>query len=264
MLCRGPRTPGPSEVLSDSEPHLIDRNAGTGQSSAPSSAFIFATEANVILTLQEAARRLNAGGVLLYPTETFFGIGCRADDAEAVLRVFRYKKRSLSMPLPVILGSRDQLALAACPDKATADDLAVLSSFWPGPLTLLLPARAELPDVLTGGTGKIALRVSSHPAARALALACGFPVVSSSANISGRPAVTKADRLDPELLASLRPETDGVLDEAPEPGGGEASTIVEPLGGRRLRLLREGALPLAELEHAGFTILTSSPSEAHA
>lgn len=221
-------------------------------------------EATVTLSLQEAARRLNGGGVILYPTETFFGIGCRADNAEAVLRVFSCKKRSLSMPLPVILGSREQLELVACPGPALAEDLAELSSFWPGPLTLLLPAKSDLPEALTGGSGKIAARVSSHPAARALAESCGFPVVSSSANISGRQAVTLARDLDPELLLSLQPDTDGVLDEPPVPGGGEASTIVEPLGGHRVRVLRKGALPLADLEAAGFSLLSSDFQEIHA
>ena len=216
------------------------------------------------LPLQEAARRMNLGGVLLYPTETFFGIGCRADNDDAVLRVFHYKKRSLSMPLPVILGSREQLELVACPGPDLADDVAALSAFWPGPLTLLLPAASGLPEALTGGTGHIAARVSSHPVARALALACGFPVVSSSANISGRPAVTRAADLDPDLLRSLRPDEDGVLDEPPAPGGGEASTIVAPEGGRRLRVIRKGALPLSELKQAGFSLLSSSLTEVRA
>lgn len=216
------------------------------------------------LSLQEAVRRLQLGGVLLYPTETFFGIGCRADDADAVLRVFRCKRRPLSMPLPVILGSPEQLALVACPAPSLADDMDGLTRFWPGPLTLLLPARPDLPEVLTGGSGHIAARVSSHPTARALAAGCGFPIVSSSANISGRSAVTAAADLDPELLRSLRPETDGVLDEPPTPGGGEPSTIVSPAGGRKLRLLREGALSLNRLREAGFHILTSDHSEVHA
>ena len=95
----------------------------------------------------------------------------------------------------------------------------LLSRFWPGPLTLLLPVVSGLPEALTGGSGRIAARVSSHPAARELALACGFPIVSTSANISGRPAVTSADALDAELVASLNPETDGVFDALPAPGG---------------------------------------------
>ena len=92
--------------------------------------------------------------------------------------------------------------------------------------------------------------------ARALALACGFPIVSSSANISGRAPVTQASELDPELLAFLRPGLDGVLalPNSPAPGGGLASTIVQPLGSRRLLIRREGALPLSALRDADFTL----------
>lgn len=221
-------------------------------------------------SLADAARRLNAGGLLVYPTETFFGIGCRADRADAIPLVFAAKRRAPDMPLPLILASAAQLPLAASVAPELEADVARLAAFWPAPLTLLLPVRADLPPALTAGTGNVAVRVSAHPAARALAEACGFPVVSSSANISGRPAVTDAASLDPELLASLRPGLDGVFDaraafpDAPPPGGGMASTIVEPLGmGRKsgccrlrsLRVLREGALPLSRLAAAGFTIL---------
>lgn len=218
----------------------------------------------------EAAQRLNAGGLVVYPTETFYGIGCRVDRADAVRRVFAIKRRAASMPLPLILGSADQLPLVADIPAQLEADIARLAAFWPAPLTLLLPVRPGLPDVLTAGTGKVAVRLSAHPGARALAEACGFPVVSSSANISGRPAVTGAASLDPELLAALEPGRDAVFDprhafpEAPPPGGGMASTIVEPLGAgrmsgccrlRSLRVLREGALPLSKLAAAGFTIL---------
>lgn len=299
----------------------VSSNSFAGQpGSIPPASFLCATAA-------EAARRLDAGGLVLYPTETFFGIGCRADCESAVLRVFAAKQRKADMPLPVIIGNAEQAACvvapevlarhepwaedqpcgsansapcpstaptadpaptscgepacAPCPDAAPspnaahapapestlnadeapsaptslADDIAALSAFWPGPLTLLLPARPGLPEALTGGTGRIALRVSPHPAARALALACGFPIVSSSANISGRPPVTQAVELDPELLAALSPGTDGIFDLPPAPGGGQASTIAEPLGGRRLILRREGALSAASLAEAGFTIL---------
>lgn len=260
-------------------------------------------------TAAEAARRLNEGGLILYPTETFFGIGCRADRADAVLRVFAAKQRKADMPLPVIIGSAEQAALVVAPQAlflpvpgdpapasgatgtapanlsqgeavpqpapehregreriaptgtdtpahaSLAQDFAALSVFWPGPLTLLLPAREGLPEALTGGTGRIALRVSPHPAARALALACRFPIVSSSANISGRPPVTQAAELDAELLAALRPGVDGIFDLPPAPGGGLASTIVEPLGSRRLLLRREGALSAETLARAGFQLI---------
>jgi len=204
---------------------------------------------------EEAASALDRGGLAVYPTETFFGLGCRADRAEAVLRVFEAKRRKPDMPLPVILGSAEQLELVACPAPGTGSDLADLTAFWPGPFTLLLPVRPGLPEALTGGTGRIALRVSSHPSARALAEACAFPIVSSSANISGRAPVTSAEELDAELLSSLRPGLDCVFlpPSCPAPGGGLPSTIVEPLGSRRLLVRREGALPLATLAEAGFS-----------
>ena len=206
----------------------------------------------------EAARGMMQGGLAVYPTETFFGLGCRADRADAVLRIFEAKRRKADMPLPVILGSAEQLELVAAPASSLASALADLSAFWPGPFTRLLPARSGLPEALTGGTGRIALRVSSHPAARALAEVCGFPIVSSSANISGRPPVTKVEELDPELLDFLRPGIDGVLappPPSPGPGGGLASTIVEALGARRLLVRREGAFPLAKLAEAGFSLI---------
>lgn len=228
-------------------PHLLGERPVRPEALYP---LLFADEA-------AAAQGMAQGGLAAYPTETFFGLGCRADRADAVLRVFEAKRRKADMPLPVILGSAEQLELAAAPGPELAADLAALSSFWPGPLTLLLPVRPGLPEALTGGTGRIALRVSSHPAARTLARACGFPIVSSSANISGRPPVTQAEELDPELLSSLRPGLDGVLappPPSPAPGGGLPSTIAEPLGSRRLLVRREGALPLALLAEAGFTL----------
>ncbi len=228
--------------------------AGRPQQSPARSSLLFADEA-------EAAFCLARGGLAVYPTETFFGLGCRADREDAVLRVFEAKRRKADMPLPVIIGSLAQLELAAAPAPGMDSDLADLAAFWPGPFTLLLPVRPGLPEALTGGTGRIALRVSSHPAARALAEACRFPIVSSSANISGRHPVTQACGLDPELLAFLRPGLDGVLappPPSPEPGGGLASTIAEPLGSRRLLVRREGALPLSRLEEAGFTLVFPS------
>ena len=226
------------------------RNDDRLGSSAPLGSLLFADAA-------EAARGMVQGGLAVYPTETFFGIGCRADRGDAVLRVFEAKRRKADMPLPVILGSAEQLELVAAPGPSLASDLGELAAFWPGPFTLLLPVRSGLPEALTGGTGRIALRVSSHPAARSLATACGFPIVSSSANISGRPPVTQAYELDPELIAFLRPGLDGVLappPPSPVPGGGLASTIVEPLGSRRLLVRREGALPLSQLADSGFTL----------
>ena len=134
---------------------------------------------------------LKSGGLLLYPTETFFGIGCRVSDDDAIARVFQVKRRLFAMPLPVILADAGQLPLVAQVAPALAEDVARLErAFWPGPLSLILPARMHISPLLTGGTGNIAVRVSPHPVPCELATLVGEPIVASSANISGHPAVT--------------------------------------------------------------------------
>ena len=148
-------------------------------------------------------------------------------------------------PLPLILGNWEQLDMIA---KVPDGFMPLLERFWPGPLSVLLPARLRVPDILTGGTGRVAVRLSSHPVARALAEAVGEPITSSSANISGTPAVVSAGQLDKELLVSVK----GVLDEPPTPAGGLPSTLVERLENGKLHILRSGAITPAELIAAGF------------
>lgn len=201
--------------------------------------------------LHEAVGLLKEDGVIIYPTETFFGIGCRYDSEKAISRVFRSKKRLLAMPLPLIIGNYEQLEMVTSPSRdIEADVLDLSSTFWPGPLTLILEARRHLSPLLTGGSGNIAVRISPHPVAQKLTLLSGGPLVSSSANISGQPAVTGAAELNPELVMAV----DAVLDLPPSPAGGRASTIVRPLGEKRLELLRFGALAPEKLSEAGYRL----------
>jgi L-threonylcarbamoyladenylate synthase len=203
------------------------------------------------LTLEEAAARLRNGDLLLYPTETFFGIGCKADDDAAIARIFQIKRRLFAMPLPIILEDAGQLSRAAqIPGNLLSDVERLAAAFWPGPFALILPARGHLSPLLTGGTGNIAVRVSSHPVPRELAKRAGEPLVASSANISGKPAVTRAEDIDPELLQAVG----AVLDLPPSPPGGEPSTLVQPLGGGRLKLHRAGAVDRRRIQEAGFTL----------
>lgn len=198
-----------------------------------------------LLDAESAADRLRRGGVVIYPTETFFGVGCRVTDAVAVARVYQAKRRNVHLPLPVICGDRRQLARVAVVDAVLEP---LLERFWPGPLTVLLPARSCVPGNVTAGTGNIAARLSPHAVARALALAVGEPLVSSSANISGRLAVTEPAALDPELLDRV----DGVLADGEAPAGGLPSTLVRMTAEGRLHVLRVGAVEPASLAAAGF------------
>lgn len=189
---------------------------------------------------------LRQGGVIIYPTETFFGIGCRVLDAAAVDRIYAVKSRSTQLPLPVLGDSLEQLALvAALPDAVAV----LLDRFWPGPLTLLVPAREEVPDAVTAGTGNIAVRISSHETARKLACAAGQPIVSSSANISRHSPVTQAADLSPELTSQV----DGIVLSGRQPTGGLPSTIVEWHEGE-LVLRRRGAVSENALRAAGFRL----------
>lgn len=197
--------------------------------------------------LKHAAELMLDGHPVIFPTETFFALGSRALDADATARVYRAKHRSTVRPLPLILGNWEQLDMVA---KVPDGFMPLLKRFWPGPLSVLFPARLRVPDILTGGTGRVAVRLSSHPVARALAEAVGEPITSSSANISGTPAVVSADQLDKELLVSVK----GVLDEPPTPAGGLPSTLVELLEDGKLHILRSGAVTSAELIAAGFEV----------
>lgn len=214
-----------------------------------------------------AARCLRCGGVVIFPTETFYGLGCLAADAAAVARVYQLKRRPVQRPLPLLAADADQAGAVVWLDAAPPG---LTARFWPGPLSLLLPARPGLPAPLVrsgaGGAdraaGKAALRVSPHPLAARLARLAGGALTASSANLSGRAPACCLEDLDPELLAALAELGDlgGLLpavSEAEQPSGGAPSTLAEPLppdgdGRPRLRLLRVGAVSVRDLAEAGF------------
>jgi L-threonylcarbamoyladenylate synthase len=188
--------------------------------------------------IAEAAAVLRRGGVVAYPTETFYAVGALARDAAAVGRIAEAKGRPEGKPLPLLAG-----------DRAAVDEVAVLGPaaarlagrFWPGPLTLVVPARAGLPLPVTAGGSTVGIRVPGSEIARALASAAGGAIVSTSANASGEaPPVSAAD-----LSPALRARLDLVLD-AGAAAGGLPSTVVE-VGASGLVLLRAGAVPFDEV-----------------
>ena len=201
-----------------------------------------------LVDINAAVRPVQQGGVLLFPTETLYGLGCLATDAEAVARIYTLKNRAPTKPLPLLAANTAQVAAVADLD-ALPDDLA---AFWPGPLTVILPARSGLSPALLNAHGQVAVRVTSHPLAATLAERTGV-LTASSANRSGCPPA----RTPGEAAAILRAwgVTLPLLAGGPPPAGGLPSTIVEPAGTGSLRLLRQGAIRTTELE-AKFHILT--------
>ncbi len=139
--------------------------------------------------LKNAARILAGGGVVAYPTEGVFGLGCDPQNAAAVLRVLAIKDRPVEKGLILIASDRAQLSGYVCPDPVMEQRIAAT---WPGPVTWLLPAGPLARPWLTGGGSLLAVRVSDHPVAAALCRTFGAPIVSTSANLSGRRAAKSA------------------------------------------------------------------------
>jgi len=189
--------------------------------------------------IERAAERLRAGELVAFPTETVYGLGADATNAAAVSAIYEAKGRPSINPLIVHL-----------PDSRAAQDLAgawpeaarrLAERFWPGPLTLVLPRAAALPDAVTAGLDTIGLRVPSHPVAHALLSAAGVPVAAPSANLSTRLSPTTAAH----VAAGLTTTRGLVIDGGPTPVGIEStvvSLVDEPT------LLRPGAIPAVELE----------------
>jgi L-threonylcarbamoyladenylate synthase len=191
--------------------------------------------------IREAAAALRRGGLVAYPTETFYALGALARDAAAVERLVDAKGRPDGKPLPLLAPD-----LAAVADVAVLDGAAarVAERFWPGPLTLVLPARPGVAAAVTGGTGTVGIRVPGSEIARTLAREAGGPLVATSANLAGAPPPASAAALAPELRARL----DAVLDGGAT-AGGLPSTVAEISGGG-VRILRAGPIAQGALERA--------------
>jgi L-threonylcarbamoyladenylate synthase len=179
-----------------------------------------------------AAERLRAGAVIAFPTDTLYGVGARATDPAAVARLYQLKRRTSTQPMVWLVSDRDQAALFAVVSPAAEE---LMARFWPGPLTLVLPARAQ-----TDGS-TIAVRAPNHDVALDLLRALGEPIASSSANPAGQSPPVDAD----EVIAALGDELDGVLDDGPC-AIGQPSTILD-LTGPAPRILRQGPIPPSEL-----------------
>ena len=169
-------------------------------------------EAEVIA---EAAAVIRGGGLVAFPTETVYGLGANALDAQAVAGIFRAKERPSYDPLIVHLADAARLSSVVAEVPDVAKELA--AEFWPGPLTLVLPRGPQIPDEVTAGGDTVAVRVPAHPVARALIVAAGLPIAAPSANRFGRLSPTCADH----VMADLSGRIDLVLD------GGETQVGVE-------------------------------------
>lgn len=188
--------------------------------------------------LQEAADVLAKGGLVAFPTETFYGLGANARDTAAVRRIFRVKGRPETKPLLVVVDSIEMAESLVKEVPAAARDL--MAKHWPGPLTLVFKAVASLSAELTAGTGTIGIRFPRHPVAFGLVHTAGFPVTAPSANLSGEEPPTTAA----EVRRALNGKIELILDGGATTGG-LPSTILD-VAVTPPRLIRKGALELPE------------------
>lgn len=198
--------------------------------------------------IEKTAAILLKGGIAVYPTETFYAIGCLAGNGNGARLIRQVKARPAGKPMPLIAADLGQVAAIADISQAPPE---LIKRFWPGPLTLILPALGNPAPETLDNMGRVAIRVSASPLARALAHLCAMPLVATSANISGGKPTTRASGLDPVFTGRL-----GELEipwilldvEIEAPARAKPSTIIEParLGdkGWVLRLIRPGAIDI--------------------
>ena len=182
------------------------------------------------LSIPQAVTALRAGGVIAYPTEAVWGLGCDPFNADAVRRLLTIKQRPESKGLILVSADLAQIASFIDLDALPIERLKEVRATWPGPHTWLLPCPSRIPAWLRGTHATIALRITAHTRVAALCNAFGGPIVSTSANLTGHEPARTIEELDPALLAQI----DGVLDGVT--GGLAAPTpIRDALSGTVLR-----------------------------
>jgi L-threonylcarbamoyladenylate synthase len=196
--------------------------------------------------VDEVIRILQTGGIIAYPTETFYGLGCDAENESAIEKIYQIKGRSFTAPLSVIVGNKnDALYLI---ENIPPEGRILMETFWPGPLTLIFQASDRVPPRLTAHTGKIGLRISSHLIATRIANALGRAVTATSANLSGAPESVSAA----QVVQTIGKRLDAVVDAGQTPGG-KGSTIID-MTASPPTLLREGVIPFSLVQKSLRTI----------
>jgi L-threonylcarbamoyladenylate synthase len=192
--------------------------------------------------LQQAARTIMHGGIAIYPTETVYGIGVRYDDEQALRRLFDLKGRADRKPVLLLLPCAEDLQRIS--SRVPPEALLLAERFWPGPLTLVVTARPDIPALVTGGGNSVGCRFSSHPVAAALTLACGMPITSTSANLSGGPNPSSIADIPSDVIS----RADIILDAGPT--SGILPSTVYDVSQHPFRLVRPGVIAEADITNA--------------
>lgn len=189
--------------------------------------------------IARAVKYLRDGRVIAYPTETIYGLGADVLDRKAVKRIYDLKSRDYGLPISILIADLKMLREVA--SEVSDRALPLMRKFWPGPLTILFPASKAIPKGLVTNTGKVGIRISSHPVASALVGAFGHPITTTSANLSGFPPSLSVKHVQKYFGEKLPCIIDG---GECEPSRG--STVVD-LADESMRIIREGSIPADEV-----------------
>lgn len=197
-------------------------------------------EIRVPAEIKIVAQILKSEGVIVYPTDTFYGLGVNCFSPSAIRRAYSLKKRDPSKPLAVVISDRDMLRSVAIDIPHLFDSVA--SEFWPGPLTIVLRASSLMPKALLGSQNTIGVRLPNHAWLRELIKTADFPITATSANIAGEAEISDPARVIQVFQGKVDCIVDGGMTR-----GGLSSTVVD-MTAKKPSILRQGAIPSSQLE----------------
>ncbi len=191
-------------------------------------------ELNLEQVLHYTADMLKKGGIIAYPTETFYGLGAKFDMEDSLKKLYDIKQRPEEKAMPLIIGNKELLTVITASMNKTA--VSLMDRFWPGPLTLIFLAKENLSEYITAGTHKVAVRIPGESFALYLAITASFPITATSANLSGTSPAQDAET----VIRYFGDKIDLIIDGGTT-SGGLPSTIVD-VTGDEIKLLREGMI----------------------
>lgn len=190
--------------------------------------------------LKEAAEVIKQGGIVIFPTETVYGIGTNGVDSKAIEKLYKIKERPYHKPISLLVSDIHMVNLVA--KDITNLEYKLMEKFFPGPLTMILKKRDIVPDILTAGQNTIGVRIPSGKIARKLIEYVGKPIATSSANISGKPSKTNMKN----MMKEFKEQVDYFIDSG-ESEIGIASTVIQVIDGIP-NILREGSISIEEIK----------------
>ena len=197
--------------------------------------------------LKEPAKIIKDGGIVIFPTETVYGIGTNGFNEESVRKIYELKKRDFNKPISLLVSNMEMVKTVA--ENITNLERALMEQFWPGPFTIILKKKKIVPDILTANGDTVGVRMPSGIIAKQLIEYAGVPIATPSANISGNPSGTNIDDIRNDFEGKVDCIIDSGISEL-----GVASTIVKVIDGVP-HVLREGTITKEQIQEVSSKVI---------